>query len=102
VGDGGLVGVEVVVLSTSSPTDEVIPCFVAFNVLAPSEPGDKRVEMARGALFRSTNLKAGNFEGLWSRRCACNVMAFCGSSESSSTSMLVLRGSGDGPFRACG
>jgi hypothetical protein len=44
------------VFSTSSPTDEVILCFVAFNVLAPSESGDKSVETARGTLFRSTNL----------------------------------------------
>jgi hypothetical protein len=56
------------VFSTSSPTDEVVPCFVACNAVALSESGDKSVETARGTLFKSTNLKAGNFEGLWSRR----------------------------------
>jgi len=56
------------VFSTSSPSDEVVPCFVACIAVALSESGDKSVETARGALFKSTNLKAGNFEGLWSRR----------------------------------
>lgn len=55
-------------LSTSSPTDVVIPCFVVFNSLAPSKSGDKSVETARGTLFRSTNLNAGNLEGLLSSR----------------------------------
>jgi hypothetical protein len=56
------------VFSTSSPTDEVVPCFVACNDFALSDSGDKSVETARGTLFRSTNLKAGSFEGVWSRR----------------------------------
>jgi hypothetical protein len=60
--------VEAVVFSTSSPTDEVIPCFVASNAVALSESGDKSVDTTKGTLFKSTNLKAGNFEGLWSRR----------------------------------
>ena len=54
--------------STSSPNDEVVPCFVVCDAVALSESGDMSVDTARGTLFKSTNLKAGNFEGLWSRR----------------------------------
>jgi len=91
-GSEGVTDVEVALFRVSSGRGALVPCFAYDDGSALSVSGERSEEAPKSDLFRSTNLNAGSFDGLWSRRCACKVIAFGGECESSKSMMESVSG----------
>jgi hypothetical protein len=62
--------------------------------LSRSDDTGSSVDTPRGTLFKSKNLKAGSFDGLWSKRWACrdSELAFRGDSDRVSSMSMIKYG----------